>query len=107
MGILSGSAAVKFASRGMGLAALVLAAGLSFAGRAEAACSANFSCSIGASPTCWFTIISEGSTKTVTVPAGESRTLYGMRPGDLYCSSNSGTPNLGNCGPKRINMKCT
>lgn len=101
------SVAVTAVVRGAGLAAVTMAATILAPTAARAACEANFSCSIGVSPTCWFTIISEGSTKTITVPAGESRRLFGMRPGDLYCSSNQGTPNLSNCGPKRINMKCS
>lgn len=70
------------------------------------ACSARFTCDPGVSPVCWFRLFyRNGNTSVFTVPAGGERRIYGLRPGESYCSSNRGTPSTG-CDPQRIRMSC-
>lgn len=70
-------------------------------------CNAVFSCPIGTSPKCWFTIATSNGTKTFTVAAGHSQTMYGLTRGDVVCDSNTGPPATGPAGHCRdINMTC-
>ncbi len=69
-------------------------------------CSARFTCDPGVSPVCWFRLFySNGNTSVFTVPAGGERRIYGLRPGESYCSSNRGTPSTA-CDSQRIRMSC-
>ncbi len=73
---------------------------------AEAQCVARFTCSPGESPTCWFRLFhGSGTTNVFSVRAGSQRRIFGLRPGDAYCSSNRGVPSV-NCGVRRIRMTC-
>jgi hypothetical protein len=70
-------------------------------------CDAVFTCDMGTSPQCWFTIAMSSGTKSFTVRAGESQKMYGLTRGDVVCSSNTGPPGngaAGNC--HEINMHC-
>jgi hypothetical protein len=88
------------------LAAATLATGLWAVGASPAAaCTARFTCSPGFSPVCWFRIFYSGGTKVFTVPAGGGVRQYGLRPGDMWCSSNQGTPGFG-CARRPIRMNC-
>lgn len=89
------------------VAASLLAAGvLVTAGSTAEACTARFTCSPGVSPTCWFRMFyRSGQTAVITVPAGGERRIFGLSPGDRYCSSNRGVPGTG-CGTTRIRMAC-
>jgi hypothetical protein len=70
-------------------------------------CDAVFTCDPGTSPQCWFTIAMSSGTKTFTVPAGHSQTIYGLTRGDVVCTSNTGPPPDGPAGNCRdINMHC-
>jgi len=70
------------------------------------ACSARFTCDPGVSPVCWFRLFyRNGNTSVFTVPAGGERRIYGLRPGESYCSSNRGTPSTA-CATQRIRMSC-
>lgn len=73
---------------------------------AEAQCVARFTCSPGVSPTCWFRLFyRNGTTNVFTVRAGGERRIFGLRPGDAYCSSNRGVPGF-NCAARRVRMSC-
>ena len=85
------------------LAALIVSAA---PGAGWAVCSATFTCDPGVSPTCWFVVRTAGILKNLTVPAGTGQTLYGLKPGDTYCTSNQGWPDMGSCAPIRVNMNC-
>lgn len=75
-------------------------------GNAHAQCTARFTCSPGVSPTCWFRLFfRSGNTSVITVPAGGERRIFGLSPGDSYCSSNRGVPGIG-CPTTRIRMAC-
>jgi hypothetical protein len=70
-------------------------------------CHASFSCPVGTGPKCWFTIAMSSGTKTFTVAAGHSQTMYGLTRGDVVCDSNDGPPATGPAGHCRdINMIC-
>lgn len=70
------------------------------------ACSARFTCDPGVSPVCWFRLFyRNGNTSVFTVPAGGERRIYGLQPGESYCSSNRGTPSTA-CATQRIRMSC-
>lgn len=73
---------------------------------AEAQCVARFTCSPGVSPTCWFRLFYRNGTSNVfSVRAGGERRIFGLRPGDAYCSSNRGIPGF-NCAARRVRMAC-
>lgn len=88
-------------------ATAMLGVGVMIAGSSVAeACTARFTCNPGVSPTCWFRLFyRNGQTSVVTVPAGGQRRIFGLTPGDGYCSSNRGVPSIG-CTTTRIRMAC-
>lgn len=98
---MAGSWIVKTA-----MASMLAVGALVSAGSTAEACQARFTCSPGVSPTCWFRLFyRNGETTVITVPAGGERRLYGLSPGDAYCSSNQGTPSTG-CRATRVRMSC-
>lgn len=69
-------------------------------------CTARFTCSPGVSPVCWFRLFyRNGNSSVFTVRAGGERRIFGLRPGETYCSSNRGSPGIG-CAAQRIRMSC-
>jgi hypothetical protein len=56
---------------------------------AWAACWAKFNCGIGESSKCYFAVVDGNKNrKLFTVGAGESKPIYGLHPGSVFCSSN-------------------
>lgn len=53
------------------------------------ACSANFTCKFGESPRCYYRISDHegGGARDLVVPAGESRRVYGLHRGAIFCFS--------------------
>jgi hypothetical protein len=73
---------------------------------AQAQCTARFTCDPGVSPVCWFRLFyRNGNSSVFTVPAGGQRRIFGLSPGERYCSSNRGTPGF-QCNSQRIRMAC-
>ena len=88
------------------VAAVLAISSLSSTPALAQACSARFTCDPGVSPVCWFRLFYRtGNTSVFTVPAGGERRIYGLRPGESYCSSNRGTPSTA-CASQRIRMSC-
>lgn len=70
-------------------------------------CNARFNCLPGDSPRCWFRIAMSRGTMSFVLPAGHSRTIYGLTRGDVVCDSNRGPPRNGPAGHCReIRMIC-
>jgi len=70
------------------------------------ACTARFTCDPGVSPVCWFRLFyRNGNSSVFTVAAGGQRRIFGLSPGERYCSSNAGTPGF-QCAARQIRMAC-
>jgi hypothetical protein len=70
-------------------------------------CNARFNCKIAGGGKCWFEIATSKGTKLFVVPAGQSRTLFGLTRGDIVCDSTRGPPPNGPAGHCHdINMSC-
>lgn len=74
---------------------------------ASAACSANFTCGIGESSTCYFAVADGKNKRFFTVGAGDAKRIYGLRSGAVYCSS-SHPLNMGRCvgSLKIVKLSC-
>lgn len=70
-------------------------------------CTARFTCSFGDDPQCFFRIITASGSRVITVPAGESRTIFGLRRGDVFCENERRIPPPNCWGRARdIRMTC-
>lgn len=78
------------------------------------ACSARFTCKFGESPRCYYRISDHrgGGARDLVVPAGASRTVYGLHRGAIYCFSrqpfDEGDAAAADCilGMKEVRMTC-
>jgi hypothetical protein len=63
--------------------------GAGFDDGAGRACYARFTCKFGETPRCYFRIADHegGGARELVIPAGESRRVYGLHRGAVYCFS--------------------